>query len=220
MIWAGPSAAPTRLSSQTTNEPSRAHCGERLVSHASRLTAVRESVTLGVRALGTWTPRQVISAIICSVFFGVLVGVATVLIPNPVFSREIAPVWWNYPVWVITSVITGMLVATYVRPRAGLELPTVEDPTLTREATRSARFGVAGGFLAWFAVGCPVCNKLALLALGYSGALSWFAPLQPVFAIAALLLSGVALVWRLRGQVACPLPPVAMPEETSVTTGC
>ncbi|EPR75477.1 hypothetical protein ADILRU_2020 [Leifsonia rubra CMS 76R] len=30
--------------------------------------------------------------------------------------------------------------------------------------------------LAWFAVGCPVCNKIALLALGYTGALACPAP--------------------------------------------
>ncbi len=64
---------------------------------------------------------------------------------------------------------------------------------------------MAGGMLAWFAVGCPVCNKLALLALGYSGAITWFAPVQPFLALGALVLTSVALVWRLRGQVACPV---------------
>ena len=66
--------------------------------------------------------------------------------------------------------------------------------------------GIAGSMLAWFAVGCPVCNKLALLALGYSGAITWFAPVQPFLALAAMVLTGAALVWRLRGQVACPVP--------------
>src|SRR5699024_2872153 len=74
------------------------------------------------------------------------------------------------------------------------------------EESRSARTGTAAGILAWFAVGCPVCNKLALLALGYSGALTWFAPAQPFLAAPALVLSVLAVVWRLRGQVACPLP--------------
>ena len=62
---------------------------------------------------------------------------------------------------------------------------------------------MAGVALAWFAVGCPVCNKIALLALGYSGALTWFAPAQPYLAAAALLLTAGALVVRLRGQVYC-----------------
>lgn len=130
--------------------------------------------------------------------FGLLLGVATVLIPNPIFSREIAPVWWNYPVWVATSLLSGMLVATYVGSGTGT------DAVDERSQRRSGRFGIAGGMLAWFAVGCPVCNKLALLALGYSGAITWFAPAQPFLAIGALLLTGGTLVWRLRGQVVCP----------------
>ena len=107
--------------------------------------------------------------------------------------------WWNYPVWLLTSAASGMLLATYVRPAA--DAAESESP----EDARSGRFGLIGGFLAWFAVGCPVCNKLALLALGYSGAITWFAPVQPFLAIAALALTGVALVWRLRGQVTCPV---------------
>ena len=44
------------------------------------------------------------------------------------------------------------------------------------------------------AVGCPVCNKLVLLALGASGAVSWFAPIQPFLAIASVVLMAVAMV--------------------------
>ena len=58
-------------------------------------------------------------------------------------------------------------------------------------------------------MGCPVCNKIALLALGYTGALTWFAPFQPVLAVTALILATFALVWRLKGQLACPLPAPA-----------
>lgn len=66
--------------------------------------------------------------------------------------------------------------------------------------------GAIGTVLAWFAVGCPVCNKIALLALGYTGALTFFAPLQPILAVLALALTGVALLWRLQGMVICPVP--------------
>ena len=53
------------------------------------------------------------------------------------------------------------------------------------------------------AVGCPVCNKLALLALGSSGAITWFAPVQPYLATVALLMTAGALLVRLRGQTLC-----------------
>lgn len=98
-----------------------------------------------------------------------------------------------------------MLAATYVRPhrRATVEA-TAAAVAPEDDGSRQGRFGIAGTVLAWFAVGCPVCNKLALLALGYSGAITWFAPIQPLLAVGALLLTGGALVFRLRGQVYCP----------------
>lgn len=165
------------------------------------LTAFREQLMLAGRALRAWTPRQYLVAATTALGFGLLVGIVTVLIPNPWFAREIAAVWWNYPVWILTSIGAGMLTATYVRATPNEEDPDEEQPT----EQRATRMGIAGGLLTWFAVGCPVCNKIALLALGYSGAITWFAPLQPVLAIAAMLLTGVALIWRLRGQVACPV---------------
>lgn len=172
---------------------------------------------MAVPALRAWTARQVLVAIAAGVAVAVVIGVATVLIPNPMFGREIPPVWWNYPVWLFTSALSGMLMATYIRPQRAV----APDASATKaandggtdvneeevEARRSSRMGMAGGILAWFAVGCPVCNKLALLALGYSGAITWFTPVQPFLALGALILTGVALVWRLRGQVACPVRP-------------
>lgn len=155
---------------------------------------------LAGQALRLWTPRQVLAAVGFSVLFVVLIGLPTVLIPNPVFGREIAVLAWNYPIWIGSSILAGMLAATYVRPSKGTPAASIDSP----ESTRQGRFGIAGAVLAWFAVGCPVCNKLALLALGYSGALTWFAPFQPILATAAILMTGGALIFRLRGQMQCP----------------
>lgn len=173
-------------------------------------------------ALRSWTRRQVVAAVLFAVGFALLIGLPTVLIPNPVFGREIEALAWNYPVWLLTSVLAGMLAATYVRPAArtravaashtdddGAPAAPTDGAAALEEsapADTASRFGVVGGVLAWFAVGCPVCNKIALLALGYSGALTWFAPVQPFLAAAALLLTAGALVFRLRGQVFCPTP--------------
>ena len=160
------------------------------------------SVTLALRS---WSPRQHLAAAAFSIVFALLVGVPTVLIPNPVFGREIPVVAWNYPVWIAGSVLAGMLAATYVRA-PGVTPATAE----TGQDDRPGRLGMVGGVLTWFAVGCPVCNKLALLVLGYSGAITWFAPFQPFLAVAALVLTAGALVVRLRGQVACPVAPRAV----------
>lgn len=181
------------------------------------LPAAEPARTLRAAALGLrgWTVRQYVAAGLFSVAFALLIGYPTVLIPNPVFGREIPVLAWNYPVWIITSVLAGMLAATYVRPegRSGgrsqpdgadgpAEMLAVDDGPDT-----SSKLGMAGGMLAWFAVGCPVCNKLALLALGYSGAITWFAPVQPYLAAVALLTTAAALLIRLRGQILCRVVP-------------
>lgn len=139
--------------------------------------------------------------------FAILIGIPTVIIPNPLFARDIPVLAWNYPVWIATSILAGMLAATYLRSPEQRKAARAEQATARRDTP--GRLGVAGGVLTWFAVGCPVCNKLALLALGYSGALTWFAPVQPFLGLIALVLSAVALLVRLRGEVACPLPATA-----------
>lgn len=152
------------------------------------------------RAIHLWTRRQWGVAALAGLGSFLLIGLATVLIPNPVFGRDIAPVWWNYPVWVATSSLMGMLLATYVKGTSVMD---------EKSQTQTTTAGMIGGVLAWFAVGCPVCNKLALLALGYSGAITWFAPVQPWLGVIALALTAGALVVRLNGQVSCAATPPA-----------
>lgn len=175
-----------------------------MAQRRQRMSA-RERLTLAAQGLRMWRSRQYLVALAVAVGFGVLLGLSTVLIPNSLFSREIATVWWNYPVWILTSVGAGMLAATYVKTPEVAVMDAADSAD-----KKTTRMGVAGGVLTWFAVGCPVCNKIALLALGYSGAMTWFAPVQPLLAVGAMLLTGIALVWRLSGQVACP---VKLPDE-------
>ena len=123
----------------------------------STSTEPRRTLEAGARALRSWTVRQRLAAAGFSVGFALLIGFPTVLIPNSVFAREIPVLAWNYPVWIATSILAGMLAATYVRPvrpvRGGAVVEEVDDPGDT-----PSRFGGVGGVLAWFAVGCPVCN--------------------------------------------------------------
>ena len=171
-------------------------------------TPLAETLTLARRGLASLDRRQWLVALASAVGVALLIGYATVLIPNDFFARDIEPVWWNYPVWLLTSALSGLLVATYIKPTQvdPVETTALEPAETTPTDRRTSRLGLAGGILAWFAVGCPVCNKLALLALGYSGAITWFAPIQPFLAIGALALTAVALVVRLRGMVACAVP--------------
>ncbi len=46
------------------------------------------------------------------------------------------------------------------------------------ECSSGSQGKALGGGLLWvFAIGCPICNKLAVIALGVSGALAYFAPI-------------------------------------------
>lgn len=143
----------------------------------------------------TWPARRwaVAAAVAASTIL--LIGVPTALIPNPVFGRSVEATWWSWPVLVVTAVLAGLVSATYVAT-----------PTDRDEA--AGRAGLAGGFLAYLAVGCPACNKLALIALGSTGAVQWFAPWQPVLAVAGIVALAYALRRRLQGERACPVRPV------------
>jgi hypothetical protein len=92
---------------------------------------------------------------------------------------------------IATSILSGMLLATYAN----------NDESLREE--RSLKVGGAGALFSFLAVGCPVCNKLVLVALGYSGAIQYFAPVQPYLATAGILLLAYALQKRLSGEAKC-----------------
>ncbi len=155
----------------------------------------RSGIAVAVEQLRQWPPRRWLTAAVASVLVALAVGLPTDVIPNPVFGRPVPVTWWSYPVLVATAILGGLLVATYVR---------VEE--LDAESERTARTGGFAGLLSVFAVGCPVCNHLVVLAIGVTGARQWFEPFQPVLAVLSLGLLAYALVARLKWTDACPVP--------------
>ena len=158
--------------------------------------------------LSAWPARRWAMALAAGVAFGLAIAIPTALIPNPVFGREIPPTWWSWPSLILSSVLGGLLVATYVRDPAADNAPAEGDDDDDRANRRK---GTAGGLLTFFAVGCPVCNKLVLIALGSAGALTWFEPIQPILQAVAVALLGWALFARLEGERFCPLPASPAP---------
>lgn len=138
-------------------------------------------------------PRAAGATVAGAILTALLLGLPTDVIPNPWFSRMTPVEGFAVPVLVATSVLSGLLVASWLG---------VEASSCPVRAGRTT--GTAGGMLAWLAIGCPVCNKLVLLALGTSGALTWFAPVQPWLAAASVLLLAGALGWRLRTLLGSP----------------
>lgn len=126
-----------------------------------------------------------------------LVGIPTDILANPWFGREIPVRWWEYPVLGATVVLTALWF--------GVQNSRSDGP---RAATPAA-----GVMLTVFAVGCPICNKLVLVTIGASGALGWWAPLQPILAIVSLALLAGAVLYRWRQRPcgnSCESPSVAI----------
>lgn len=155
---------------------------------------------LEVEAVKVWTTARWWFAAAMAAVSALAIGLPTDVIPNPVFGRQGTPVEpWAVPVLAVTAVLSGLLFATYFQTGSAAE--TDGDEGLDRPS----RFGSFGGLLSFFAVGCPICNKVVVIALGTSGALTWFAPVQPYLGAIALGLLAWALRVRLRGEVACPV---------------
>jgi hypothetical protein len=172
-----------------------------------------------IDALRMWSARRWRVAVLGGIATAILVALPTAVIPNPIFGRAIEVTWWSYPIVALTGILGGLLLATYVKEpgqpdRGGLADPPgqpdrggLADPPGQREKpaeeAKASKLGIAGAFVAYFAVGCPVCNKLVLIALGTSGAMTWFAPVQPFLAAASVVLMAVALRIRLKNQNSC-----------------
>lgn len=132
-----------------------------------------------------------------AVVAGLAIAVPTRLVPNGFFTRMTPTRPLDYVFWIVSSALLGLVVALRATD-AG------------RQDTKS----LAAGFGTFLAVGCPVCNKLVVALFGVSGALSIFAPLQPILGAASVALLVVAARAQLRVRTAgCRLP--SRPTEAS-----
>ncbi len=144
-----------------------------------------------------FTRRYLFALPLATAVAALFIGIPTDLLPNPWFTRMTPVRTLDLVLWPLTSVAVGALLATFALPSSRRGRP---------ELGASA----GGGVLSVLAVGCPVCNKLVVLALGFSGALTYFAPVQPWLGAAALLLTLVALRRRLSElSGGCAARPVA-----------
>jgi hypothetical protein len=151
--------------------------------------------------LATIDRRFAVHAVLWTVASVVAFGVVAAIIPNPIFGRQIPVEPFAIGVWLISAPLMGLLGATYTAPGAIADAepsPLVLAPATAatdRNGRTLATIASAGAFLA---IGCPVCNKVALVLLGTSGAMTIFAPLQPVIGAVSLVLLAGTLGWRFR----------------------
>ncbi|MEO8625191.1 MAG: hypothetical protein ABI452_00680 [Candidatus Limnocylindrales bacterium] len=160
-----------------------------------------------LQAVDTVDGRFLLWTFMATVASLVVFGVLNAIIPTPFFERPIAPEPFAIAVWLLSAPLMGAIAATYLSPAAtearALPLMTGAQPD------RTGWTASLGGFAAFLAIGCPVCNKVAIVLLGTSGALSVFAPVQPLIGALSLALLVATLVWRMRRRAfptACAVP--------------
>lgn len=135
---------------------------------------------------------RVLVGVIAASSVAITLGVPSAMLPNPFFVRMTPTPWWGYAAWVASAILSGILAATYVASAR---------PNSSGSVGGAGIVANVGSFLA---VGCPVCNKLVVAALGVSGALSIWAPIQPLLALTSLALL-VWVVWRrFKNLRSCP----------------
>ncbi|BBZ07029.1 hypothetical protein MDOR_11980 [Mycolicibacterium doricum] len=121
----------------------------------------------------------------CAAVLGVLtvvtMAIPTDVIDTPWFGRELPVRWWEYPTLVAVGILTTLWFA-------------VAAPW------RGSGTAVGGVTLATLAIGCPLCNKVVLAAIGTTGALGVWAPAQPVLAVVSVALMGGLVLWRWRNR--------------------
>ena len=149
-----------------------------------------------LRALprATW-PRAVMFAAVAAV----IIAVPSDLIDTPIFGRPVEVRWIDYVILAVTSSLIGLIFA--IRPEA------VESSELAGATERQGTRTIWGGFVSFLAVGCPVCNQAVVALVGVSGALSWWAPVQPFVGLLAVGLLLYTLRKRLNTYklTACPV---------------
>ena len=143
------------------------------------------------RLLTTLDRRFWVTALLGTIASAIVLGVPSAVIPNPFFVRMTPTEPVNLVVWLVSAPLAGLLIATYV---AGTG--TVQDP----HADAGAGKITIGGVGAFLAIGCPICNKIIVAVLGVSGAMTVFAPLQPLLGGVAIALLAGTLSWRLRAR--------------------
>ena len=147
--------------------------------------------------------RAIGAGLAVAVLFFVVVGLVTGAIDTPVLERQTPLLAIDYPIWVVNAALLGALSGLSVYARS-------------RRITQTGTAIYSGGFLAAFAVSCPLCNGLLVGLFGTAGVLNVIEPARPFINVATMLILIVLLVRRWRtfraDCAACEVAPTAATE--------
>jgi hypothetical protein len=152
--------------------------------------AVSAEASLVSRTLSAFGVRGWLIAFLAGVGTLFAIGTVSAIFANPYFTRMTPVRAQDFPIWIATGVLVGLIAGTFATRSVGGHTGKV----------------LAGGLFADLAVGCPVCNKVVVLLLGTSGALTFFEPLQLWIGLGSLGLLAWTLLLRARAITApCPV---------------
>jgi len=142
--------------------------------------AIRKHIEMLAAGLSMYTPKAWAITISAAAIGLVVIGLPTAIYETPFFVRMTPVRAQDYVIWLLSSVLIGLIIGSYFVARS-----TSGDGKI-----------LSGGLLSVLAVGCPTCNKLVVLLVGTTGALTLFAPLQLYIGVASVLLLGWTLLLR------------------------
>ena len=149
------------------------------------------SVTIWLQATRELlAPRPIGFGLVAALVSLLSQAIPTAVLPSPFFSRMTPVRLQDYVFLISTSLLIGLIFATFALPKAVA-------------SCQNRTFG--GGLLSVLAIGCPICNHVVVALIGISGALLYWAPLQPIIGATALLI----LLWTLRKRVEEITPKLA-----------
>lgn len=138
-----------------------------------------------------------------------VIAFPTDLIDTPIFGRPVPPKPIDYAILAATASVIGLILA--IRPSVTNQSDSSElsaGQVRSADPASSDTGTMFGGFITVLAVGCPVCNHMVVALIGTSGALSWWAPVQPLVGLLAVgvLLYTLRLRLRTVDLKVCPVP--------------
>ena len=148
-------------------------------------TLVADSLNQVTDARARNLVAAVAMSLLVAVAFVVVVGVITDAIDTPVRQRQTPLFAIDYAIWAANALLLGGL-AAFSSYRRWQRRPTNLNPMY------------GGGFLAAFAISCPLCNGLLVAAFGAGGVLNVIEPARPMLGGLATLFLAIVLYRRVR----------------------
>jgi hypothetical protein len=127
-------------------------------------------------------PKPLVFGLVATIASGLVQAIPTAIIPNQFFVRMTPVRVQDYVFLATSAALMGLIFSTF-----GLPKTTVS----------CQKRALGGGLLSTLAIGCPICNHVVVALVGISGALTYWAPLQPVVGATAV----VILLWTLYERV-------------------